>query len=230
MSEGIRLYHFWSSPESQRVRLALGYKAISWEDHPLDYQDDATFFDLGVARAVPVLVLPGQPPLTDSTDILWRADALFPDAPPLVASRIDESTWTALLDWRRRADHVLQRLYAPVGLAYRDIGRDAQPAYARAAAERFGMSLEALASDRYDGYLQLAKLSRLPELAHHLARDRFFTGSMSIADALLAADLFPLQLLDGVTLPIDLMYYLERVQDACGIRLGEGLIPTAHLG
>lgn len=228
MSEGIRLYHCWSSPESQRLRLALAYKALSWEDHPLDYHDDATFFDLGLARTVPLLVMPGSQFLTDSTDILWRSDALFPGTPPLIANRIDEGAWKALLDWRQRADHLLQRLYAPVRIAYRDLNGDARPAYARAVTARYGMSLEALASDRYDGYRQFEKLSRLPELARHLARDRFYTGSMSVADVLLAADLFPLQLHDGVTLPIDLMYYLERVEDSCGISLREGLLPVAR--
>lgn len=33
----ITLYHFWSSPESQRVRLALGYKRIVFDDRQLGY-------------------------------------------------------------------------------------------------------------------------------------------------------------------------------------------------
>ncbi len=88
------------------------------------------------------------------------------------------------------------------------------------------MSLEALANDRYEGYEQLEHLSRLPELAHYLDRHRFYMGTVSVADMVLAADLYPLQLLDGISLPVDLMYYLQRVDEACGTRLSEGLVIT----
>ncbi len=89
---------------------------------------------------------------------------------------------------------------------------------------RYGLSLEALANDRYAGYQQLERLSRLTELARHLSRNRFYSGAISIADLLLTADLFPLQLHDGLSLPVDLMYYLERVQETCGLDLRQGLV------
>jgi glutaredoxin 2 len=49
-------------------------------------------------------------------------------------------------------------------------------------------------------------------------------GEPSIADALLAADLYPLQILDGISLPIDLMYYLRRVEETCATSLDAGLL------
>jgi glutathione S-transferase len=220
------LYHFWSWPEAQRVRLALGFKGADFEDHPLVYDDDETFFELGVARSVPVLRLDDGILLTDSVQILRDIDDLFPDGPPLVARRIDEAAWQALLEWRAGVAHVLERLYVPGRPAFADIGRDATAlaAYKGEVQNRFGMSLEALANDRYDGFSQLSRMSRLDELARHLAKQRFYMGQPSIADLLLAADLFPLQVLDGVSLPIDMMYYLQRVGEACGLDLEEGLI------
>jgi glutathione S-transferase len=220
------LYHFWSWPEAQRVRLALGYKGVDFEDRPLAYDDDETFFELGVARSVPVLRLDDGNLLTDSLQILRNIDTLFPDGPPLVAGRIDEPAWQALIDWRAGVAHVLERLHAPGRPAFADIGRDAAAlaAYKAEVQNRFGMSLEALANDRYDGFNQFSRMSRLDELAHHLAKRRFYMGEPSIADLLLAADLFPLQVLDGLSLPIDMMYYLQRVGECCGIDLEEGLI------
>jgi glutaredoxin 2 len=97
-------------------------------------------------------------------------------------------------------------------------------AYKAGVANKYGLSLEALANDRYAGYQQLARLSRLTQLARHLSQNRFYTGAISIADLLLTADLFPLQLHDGLSLPVDLMYYLERVQDTCGLDLRRGLV------
>lgn len=220
------LYHFWSSPDSQRVRLALDYKGIDYADRALEYTDDETFFELGVARQVPILQLDDGRLLTDSEEILISIDALFPQTPALVDGRLDPAAWDALLDWRRRVHHVLERLYAPIRPAYRDIGQEPEilAAYKSEVEARFGMSLEALANDRYDGYAQLRQLSRLDDLARHLAQRRFYMGQISSADLLLAADLYPIQVHDGLSLPIDLMYYLQRVADTCNSPLSAGLI------
>ncbi|APZ41865.1 glutathione S-transferase N-terminal domain-containing protein [Acidihalobacter ferrooxydans] len=222
----VELYHFWSWPEAQRVRLALGYKGVDFDAHALAYDDDETFFELGVARTVPVLRLRDGSLRTDSLGILHDIDALFPDGPPLVENRIDQTAWQALLDWRASVAHVLDRLYAPGRPGFADIGRDAAAlaAYKADVQKRFGMSLEELANDRYDGFTQFSRLSHLDQLARHLARQRFYMGEPSIADLLLAADLFPLQVLDGVSLPIDMMYYLQRVGETCRIDLEEGVL------
>ncbi len=224
----IALYHFWSSPEAQRVRLALNYKAVEYSDHPIAYDDDESFFELGIARTVPALKLDEGSVLTDSLDILWRIDELFPNTPPLVDERIDAKAWQALLDWRNKCDAVLQRLYAPVRPAYRGIGDDptALQAYKADVQQHYAMSVEALANDRYDGFAQLDRMTQLKALARHLAKNRFYMGEISIADMLLCADLYPLQVLDGISLPIDLMYYSQRVAQACNLSLEEGLLTS----
>ncbi|HKK06756.1 MAG TPA: glutathione S-transferase family protein [Gammaproteobacteria bacterium] len=223
------LYHFWSSPHCHRIRLVLGYKAIGFEDHPLRYDDDATFFELGVARTVPVLRLDDGRTLTDTDTLLWEIDSLFPGTEPLVEGRIDQGAWDALLQWRAGIDALLRRLYAPVLPAYEDIGGDEDTlhAYKQEVAHRFGMGVEELANDRYAGYAQLERMTHLKELARHLAQSRFYLGEPSIADAVLAADLYPLQLLDGITLPLDLMYYFTRVEQTFNTALNEGLIAHA---
>ncbi|MHB0889074.1 hypothetical protein [Acidithiobacillus sp.] len=38
-----------------------------------------------------------------------------------------------------------------------------------------------------------------------------------------AADLHLLRLLDGVTVPLDLLYYFQRVATACGVSLEDGM-------
>lgn len=219
------LYYFHSSAPAQRVRLALGHKGVAYEAHPVALDDDETFFELGVARQVPVLVLDGQPPLTDSVAILEQIDTLFPDTPPLVEGRIPVDAWQALLDWRRQVDPVLERLRAPALPAYGEIGgaEHTLSAYKTEVQNRFGMSVEELANDRYAGYAQFERLTRLQGLARHLAKSGFYMGEPSIADMLLTADLYILQLLDGITLPLDLLYYFNRVQEACALRLDEDL-------
>lgn len=219
------LFHFWSAPAAQRVRLALAFKRADYLDRPLDYFDDETFFALGVQRTVPVLAFPDGRIYTDAWDMLWRNDLLFPGA-SLVQGCIDENAWQALIQWRERVDAILQRLHAPAAPAYREIGAHpaALAAYKSETKRRFGMTLEELANDRYAGYTQLERETQLKSLARHLATNRFYTGRISIADLVLTADLYPLQLLDGIALPIDLLYYFRRVLDACGASLNEGLI------
>lgn len=219
------LYFFWSSPEAARVRLALHCKEAAFAAVPVAYGDDATFFDLGVARHPVVLQMADGRLLPDSLTVLREVDCLFPGAPPLWDGVVDPGSWNALLEWRTRADAVLTRLYAPLAPAYRDIAGDDDTlqAYKRDVQSRFGLSLEELANDRYAAYAQFAQLSRIEELGSYLSTRRFYLGRLSSADLLLAADLFPLQLLDGVTLPIDLMYYLERIEQACRCSLREGL-------
>ncbi len=204
----------------------LSCKGVDWTDHALRYDDDQTFFELGTARHVPLLVLDSGERLDDSERILWEADRHFPRGEKLVAGRIDAAAWRALIDWRQRVNTILDRLYAPLRPAFRDVAadRDILTAYKADVTHKYGLSVEALANDRYAGYQQLVRLSRLAELARHLSRNRFYTGAISIADLLLTADLFPLQLHDGLSLPVDLMYYLERVQETCGLDLRQGLV------
>ena len=218
------LYHFWWSSDSQRVRLAFGYKGIVYEDRPIAFDDDETFFALGVARSVPVLKHDDGRTETDSVTILKNLDHRWPDR-PIFRGLLTEDTWGDLLAWRRSADTLIARLQAPVLPAYRGIGdnEQAMAAYKAEVVRGFGVSIEELSNDRYGAFDQLMRVTHLRELAMRLARDRFYLGSLSAADMLLAADLFPLQLLDGITLPIDLMYYIQRVEDTCQTSLREGL-------
>lgn len=219
-----RLFYFPSEIAAHRVRLALGYKQVLYEAIAVAQDDDATFFELGIARAGCVLVAGGYL-LTDTIAILEQADNLL-GGPPLMDGVLPADAWRALLAWRNSIDAILARLYAPVLPAYRDIGASdtTLAAYKASVERRFGMSVEALSNDRYDGFLQLAERSRLSQLAQHLAREKFYYGgSLSAADLIIAADFFPLQLLDGVTLPLDLMYYFERVAQACRTSLRESI-------
>ena len=215
------LYYFTHTPQAQRIRLALGAKRAAVVLRPLDWFDDETFFALGIARRSPVLATDGGDLLSDTAEVLAGIDGLFPGAPALREGGIDDPAWAALLDWRARVDAVLERLYAPLAPGFRGIGDNPEALvdYKAAVRHRFGMTLEELANDRYDGFAQFSRLSRLPDLARHLARERFYVGRLTIADCLLAADLYPLQMHDGINLPVDLLYYLRRVEEACEVRL-----------
>ncbi len=217
------LYAFTHAPQAQRIRLAYGAKREPLTLHPTGWFDDETFFDLGIARQPLVLQDRDGRLRTDSVEILEDIDRLCPGTPALRDGVVDDAAWKALLDWRRGVDAVLERLYAPLAAGFRGVGDDAEALadYKATVQRRFGMSLEELANDRYDGFTQFTRLSRLPELARHLARERFYLGRLSVADCLLAADLYPLQMHDGIHLPVDMLYYLQRVEDACAVPMNQ---------
>jgi glutathione S-transferase len=217
------LYYFTHTPQAQRIRLAYGAKREPLALQPTGWFDDETFFDLGIARQSPVLQESDGRLRTDSVEILANIDHLCPGMPALRDGIVDDAAWQALLDWRRGVDAVLERLYAPLAAGFKGMGDDAEALgdYKATVQRRFGMSLEELANDRYDGFAQFTRLSRLPELARHLARERFYLGRLSIADCLLAADLYPLQMHDGIHLPVDMLYYLQRVEEVCAVPLNQ---------
>lgn len=225
----ISLYHRWSSMPAQQVRLALSYKEVEFCSRPLAQDDDEIWFDLGVARADLALTIPGQPVQTDALTILATLDEQT-SGKPVHTGLVDPEAWQALLKWRAANKNVLMRLYAPVLPAFIDIGaNEADLARYKAQIERiYGMSVEALSNDRYDGFNQFFAQAHLSELGTHLARHKFYLdGVFSACDIVLACDLFPLQLLDGVTFPIDLMYYIKRIETVCHSSLRDGLI-TRH--
>ncbi|MDA8361549.1 MAG: glutathione S-transferase N-terminal domain-containing protein [Gammaproteobacteria bacterium] len=220
----MKLIHFWFCPASDRARLALAYKGIAHELIVPDYDEDELFFELGIARTAPVVLWPDGGLETDSITLFAELDRRH--AQPSLLGPLSATQWQAVLDWRTRATQVLDRLHAPVKAAYRGIGDDDGhlAAYKASVAARWGMSVEELANDRYGAFAELDQLTHLRELGGFLRVHRFYAGTLSAADILMTADLFPLQLLDGVTLPIDLMYYFERVQEACGVDLRAGLL------
>jgi hypothetical protein len=222
----VTLYHAWSSMPAQAVRMALAAKRVPHEPVPLSPEHDAIFFDLGIAWSPMLLVQEGGVFSTNSIEALRGIDG-WAGGEPLFEGIVVEEAWRELLEWRAQIGPLRERLAAPALLAFRDLGATVQAttSYKSALARRFGIGLEVLASDRYDGFLQFAHVAGLKALARRLAKERFYAGGrLSVADLLVACDLFPLQLLDGVTFPIDLMYYIERVEHACGASPREGLI------
>ncbi|MFN4263767.1 MAG: glutathione S-transferase [Thioalkalivibrionaceae bacterium] len=226
------MVYFAHDTMAAMLRLAFALKREPLTTDVVGWLDDETFFDLGVARRSPILIEDDRIVHSDhDTDpshseafalaFLRNIDLRLTEGPAL-SKPLSDDAWQAVLDWRTTLTHIHARLIAPIAPAMRGIGDDPQAlaAYKREVEHRFGQSLEELANDRYGAWEQLKNRGHLIGLGRHLATGRFYFGSEpSIADCLITADLYPLQLHDGVHLPIDLMYYLARVEDAAGIDL-----------
>ncbi|WP_062206005.1 maleylacetoacetate isomerase [Aureimonas sp. AU12] len=83
------LYSFWRTSATYRVRVALALKGLTATEHTVDLikgeQRDPEFLKINPMGAIPALIEPGHPPMTQSTAILEYLDEIAPSPPLLPA-------------------------------------------------------------------------------------------------------------------------------------------------
>ncbi|MEP6068436.1 MAG: maleylacetoacetate isomerase [Paracoccaceae bacterium] len=103
----MKLYSYWRSTTSYRVRTALNLKGIVYETVPVDLvagdQRAEAYTDLNPGKGVPTLVLDDGTVLTQSMAILDYIDATWPDpqlipADPLMRAKVMAVADTIALD------------------------------------------------------------------------------------------------------------------------------------
>jgi len=82
-----QLYTFWRSSAAYRVRVALALKGLTADQHTIDLdagdQYGDAFRTINPLAAIPALIVPGHPPLTQSLAILEYLEETAPN-PPLL--------------------------------------------------------------------------------------------------------------------------------------------------
>lgn len=212
------------------IRLLLGAKRFAYKQNPRPFQDHETALDLGFAD-LPVFVHSDGRRLAATPGDLVQVDAAL-EGPAVFDGLVPTAEWGAFLEWRQRIAPLLERLIVPVLPVYPEISGDLEDMvfFRQETLRRFGQSVESLANDRYGAYQQMAKVARLGELSAVLARNRFYFWQFTLVDILLVADLQLLRFLDGITIPINLQYYFQRVAQHCQTSLEEGMQPRTDYG
>jgi maleylacetoacetate isomerase/maleylpyruvate isomerase len=84
-----QLYTFWRSSAAYRVRVALALKGLTADRHTVDLDAGEQYSDafraINPLAAIPALIVPGQPPLTQSLAILEYLEETTPNPPLLPA-------------------------------------------------------------------------------------------------------------------------------------------------
>jgi maleylpyruvate isomerase len=144
VSPTYRLYHYWRSSSSWRVRFALDFKGISYEPVAVSLlsgeSESAEHLARNPAGAVPVLEIPGNPPihLTESLAILLFLEETHPDRPSLL--RGDAISRARILALAELINSGIQPFHNPPVLGRHSSEPEEQKAWARDFIERgFGI-------------------------------------------------------------------------------------------
>ena len=116
MSAPLKLYELTGSPNNVKVRIALGYKGLSYEREAINLDqfpgDRSKLIAISRQPRTPVLEH-GKTVIFDSRGILRYLDANFPDTPTLFST--DYAAFGEIEDWEQWARTTLG---GPVGLVF----------------------------------------------------------------------------------------------------------------
>lgn len=98
----MKLYSYWRSTTSYRIRTALNLKGLAYETVPVDLvagdQRDEGYAKLNPSKGVPTLVLDDGTALTQSMAILDYIDATWPDPQLIPADPLQRAKVMAVAD------------------------------------------------------------------------------------------------------------------------------------
>ncbi|MEP1614406.1 MAG: maleylacetoacetate isomerase [Roseobacter sp.] len=98
----MKLYSYWRSTTSYRIRTALNLKGLAYETVPIDLaagdQHEDDYADLNPGKGVPTLVLDDGTALTQSMAILGYIDATWPTPQLIPADPLQRAKVMAVAD------------------------------------------------------------------------------------------------------------------------------------
>lgn len=101
MQPQLKLYHYWRSSCSWRVRWALAIKGLKYESTPVNLLQNehrsSTYLGLNPSGAVPTLVIDGVP-FSESMAIMEWLDEVFPNPPLLPRDPLSRLKVRELMD------------------------------------------------------------------------------------------------------------------------------------
>lgn len=219
----MQFYHYVHCPFCQRVRLALEFKNIKYEDIVLSYANKETPESLIGAKLLPIInfgMVDGKEKIMgESLDQVielgkdYDADhSLFPKNINIELAKIASLVpgipryFDLVLPWILDA-YKDSLEFDVVGAEYFKTGKEAKRGKTFA-----DLKLESVDIFENNVIPVLEKIERLVESG-------FVYDIFSAADCVLVADLSPLRCVEGITIPQNIADYIERVEKICGVDL-----------
>jgi len=211
----MKFYHYPHCPFCQRVRLALAYKGVEYEDIVLSYADVETPTNLVGAKMLPIIDFGDGTVMPESLDLVAELEKRFPEPALYFADTSEDLAWASraimsIPGWFDVALPYYLDAYAAhaefdeAGTAYFKDGKEAKR----------GVTFEQLKAAAPERYKQSIE-APLRAIAEKL-NEGFVGEAFSAADCVLAADMFGMSLVPGVELPAGIESYLKSVEEVCG--------------
>jgi len=173
---GFRIYHYWRSSSSWRVRWALALKKITYEAVPINLLNDDTLSPeylaknpAGTVPTLEVIQADGSSHfILESLAICEYLEEGFPSPPLYPSNSIMRAQARAFAEYVNSGIHPLQNL-STLELLQDKLDENQRRAFARVAIEKGLTTLEALANEQpgpycYGEHLTIADLCLVPQL------------------------------------------------------------------
>ncbi len=213
------LYHYEHCPFCQRIRLFLGFKGIPYQKKLLSYADTKTQEMLTGMRQLPIMDFEDGVIINESLNILREIEMRAPHPIGFIGPVEPSLQWASqeavtLPDYFSVLLPFYLQHYTKEFALHEDGARYFQSSKEKKRGKTF-TELEQEAPQLYEenikaGLLDIAKI----------VDDQFIMGpTFSVADCVLAADLSGLRLVEGISLPNEILEYIHRVEARCNVYL-----------
>lgn len=220
----MKLYHYEHCPFCQRVRLFMGFKNIPYEKIIVSYADKQTPKDLCNSSTLPIFDFGDGMVINESIDIMREIEMRHPNPIGFIGPV------EAKLQWASMAVVSLPRYFDILLPAFADFYSAEWEKFPEGK-EHFIASKE---KKRGKIFAEIKKetpeiftnniLPALEEIVDIVEDEYFLMGpTFSVADCVLAADLSALRTVENITLPQEIISYIERVEKKCRVSLLENL-------
>ena len=214
----MKFYHYPHCPFCQRVRLALKFKKIEYEDIPLSYADVDMPTKLIGSKMLPIIDFGDGTIMAESLDLLEALEKRFPE--PTLSHQ-----WLVPdLDWAQKIVVSIPQ-YFDVTLPYFLDDYEGAPEFDAAGIKYFQEGKEAKRGQTFAEMkaavpaLYEKNIKPILNVISEKVGDAWIGPQFSMADCVLASDLSGLRSVRDVSVSALIIRYIERVEEECGTDL-----------